>query len=60
MTEQACELGIPSIQLEIPLTMRRALFLDDRLLSALLDAILYTYDNVVIPWWAARTMPLKI
>jgi hypothetical protein len=60
MTEQACELGIPSFQLEIPLTMRRALFSDDRLLSALLDAILLTYENVVTPWWAARTTPMRV
>ena len=40
--------------------MRRALFNDDRLLSSLLDAILYTFDNVVTPWWAVRTIPLSI
>lgn len=40
--------------------MRRALFSDDQLLSALLDAILFTYENVVIPWWAARTIPIRV
>ena len=40
--------------------MRRALFSDDRLLSALLDAILLTYENVVTPWWAARTIPMRV
>ena len=40
--------------------MRRALFSDDRLLTALLDPILLTYENVVTPWWAARTIPMRV
>ena len=58
MTEQACELGIPSFQLEIPLRMRTALFADESLSQAFLEVILDTYHTVVVPWWATRKVPL--
>jgi hypothetical protein len=60
MTEQACELGIPSFQLEIPLRMRTALFANEALSHAFLEVILDTYHTVVVPWWATRKVPLLI
>lgn len=43
MTEQAVVLGIPSIQLEIPLTMRKLLFNDLALSKAFLKVIITAY-----------------
>ena len=58
MTEQACQLGIPSIQLEITNKMRTLLFTDSKFSSAFLAAILNAYKDVVVPYWAARQMPI--
>jgi hypothetical protein len=58
MTEQAAELGIPTIQLEIPLKMRTLLFNDLPFSKAFLNVILETYSEVVVPWWPARVLPL--
>jgi hypothetical protein len=60
MTEQACELGIPSFQLEIPLRMRTALFDNEFLSQAFLEVILDTYQSVVAHWWATIKVPLQI
>ena len=44
MTEQACKMGIPSIQLEIPLTMRAMLFKDVEFSKKFLGVILNAYQ----------------
>lgn len=60
MTEQACELGIPSFQLEIPLKMRKQIFESDELCKGLLNVIVDVYLNVVVPWWPVRQIPLRV
>lgn len=59
MTEQAAELGIPTLQLEIPLKMRALLFSDAQFSKAFLGVILETYAEVVTPWWPTRVLPLS-
>ena len=59
MTEQAIELGVPSIQLEIPLKMRETIYKDSTLLKAFLGVINDVYANVVVPYWATRQIALR-
>lgn len=49
MTEQAIKLGIPSIQLEIPFTVRRKLFKDQALRTKFQLLIKQLYETVIIP-----------
>lgn len=62
MTEQACELGIPSIQLEIPNRMRAMLFKDSPtgFSKAFLKAIVDAYTEVIVPWWPTRKVPQRL
>ncbi len=58
MTEQAIMMGIPSIQLEIPLKMRAQLFKDSQLSKDFLSVIIMAYQQIVVNWWPARLPPL--
>ena len=58
MTEQAIMLGIPSVQLEIPLKMRQTLFKDEKLSKQFLNVIIKVYHDIVCNWWPARVVPL--
>ena len=54
MTEQAAELRIPTIQLEIPLKMRAHLFGNEAFSKAFLAVITETYKDVISPMWATK------
>lgn len=51
MTEQAVDLGIPSFQLEIPLTMREELFENKSFSDLFFDALINAYNTVIVPWF---------
>ncbi|CDW81872.1 UNKNOWN [Stylonychia lemnae] len=57
MNEQAIVLGIPSIQLEIPFTMRAYLFKDDQFAKSFVKVLLSTYREVIVNWWPAKSVP---
>ncbi len=54
MTEQAIDLGIPSMQLEIPKEMRQQLYTNKSFSDSFLKAILTSYETVVKVWWPTR------
>lgn len=50
-------LGIPSIQLEIPLKMRAQLFKDDKLCKEFVGVLISAYHQLIVNWWPAKTVP---
>ncbi len=40
--------------------MRKAIFENEEICRGLMNAIVDTYLNVVVPWWPARQMPLTV
>ena len=59
MTEQACVLGIPSIQLEIPKALRILLFKDADFSRKFLQVIVKAYQEIISVWWPVRSIELK-
>jgi hypothetical protein len=54
MTEQAILLGIPSLQLEIPFTVRKKLFKEDALRAKFHLLIKKLYDVIIVPDYKER------
>ena len=59
MTEQAAEMRIPTIQLEIPLKMRAHLFGNEAFSKAFLAVITDTYKEVITPMWEKKQEPVR-
>lgn len=54
MTEQAVDLAIPSLQLEIPLSMREELFINKSFSDSFYESLIDTYNSVIIPWFNSK------
>ena len=57
MNEQAVMMGIPSIQLEIPLKMRAYLFSNDAFSKQFVGVLVTAYQEIIVNWWPARVVP---
>ena len=54
MTEQAIILGIPSLQLEIPFSVRKRLFKDESLRAKFHQLIKHLYEVIIVPDYKER------
>lgn len=54
MTEQAIELGIPSLQMEIPRSVRKELFSNISFFKKFADGISKLYETVIVPYYSYK------
>lgn len=61
MTEQAVELGIPSLQMEIPRAVRNELFSNATFFNNFANGISSLYNTVILPYYQnnEKTVPLS-
>lgn len=60
MTEQAIILGIPSLQLEIPFSVRKKLFKDEALRAKFHQLIKKLYEVIIVPDYKERVRKYHI
>ena len=58
MVTQWCLLGITSVQLEIPRSLRKLIANSNKLIQALAKAILEIYSELIVPLWKERETPV--
>ena len=60
ISHQSVLMGIPAVQLEMPLRLREKLCFDDELVAMFAGTVATAYREVVVPWWEASGGPENV